>query len=116
MSHNNNEEQLNTLLQSLMDGTDDQSMMDLLESAHKGFTLGANDFVDQATGKLSPADIKNNLRAYPLAQILISIVKYHELNKNTDIVRKTVLALLDSLENSVPPESYELQAMETTLH
>ncbi|MFK0571762.1 hypothetical protein [Endozoicomonas sp.] len=115
MSHNN-EESLNTLLQTLMDNADDHSVMDLLESANKGFTLGANDFVDQATGKQSPVDIKNNLRTYPLAQILISVVKYHELNKNTDIIRKTVLALLDSLENSIPPESYELEAMETTLH
>ncbi|WP_066016399.1 MULTISPECIES: hypothetical protein [Endozoicomonas] len=115
MSHNN-EEQLNTLLQSLMDSTSDRSMMDLLESAHKGFTQGANDFVEHATGNLSPADIKNNLRTYPLAQILISIVKYQELNKNTDIVRKTVLALLDSLEDNVLPESYDVQTLETTLH
>ncbi|WP_257294214.1 hypothetical protein [Endozoicomonas sp. YOMI1] len=119
MSHNNshnNEEPLNTLLQSLMDSTDDRSTMDLLESAHKGFTRGANDFVEQATGNMSPADIKNHLRTYPLAQMLISIVKYHELNKNTDIIRKTVMALLDSLEERVPSESYEAQTLESTLH
>ncbi|USE36486.1 hypothetical protein [Endozoicomonas sp. SCSIO W0465] len=115
MSHYN-EEQLNTLLQSLMDSTDNRSMMDLLESAHKGFSRGANDFVELATGNMLPADIKNNLRIYPLAQILVSIVKYHELNKNTDIIRKTVLALLDSLEDSLHPETYDAQTLETTLH
>ena len=115
MPHNN-EEQLNALLQSLINSADDRSIVDLLESAHKGFTGGANDFVHQATGKMSPADLKNNLRIYPLAQILISIVKYHELNKNTDIIRKTVLALLDSFDSSVPPGAYDVPALETTLH
>ena len=72
---------------------------------------GCQDFVEQATGKISPADIKNHLRIYPLAQLLISIVKYHELNKNTDIIRQTVMALLDSLDDSVHSESYEAQTL-----
>ncbi|WP_257264580.1 hypothetical protein [Endozoicomonas sp. ONNA2] len=119
MSHNHshrNEEPLNTLLQSLLESNDGRATMDLLESAHQGFTRGANDFVEQATGKMSPADIKNHLRIYPLAQMLISIVKYHELNKNTDIIRKTALALLDSLEDSAPSESCGTQTLESTLH
>ncbi|WP_163370316.1 hypothetical protein [Endozoicomonas acroporae] len=114
-SHNN-EEPLSTLLQSLMDSADNRSTMDLLESAHKGFTQGANDYVEGATGKISPADIKNHLRIYPLAQMLISIVKYHELNKNTDIIRQTVMALLDSLDDSLPSEFDDAQTLESTLH
>ncbi|WP_257284758.1 hypothetical protein [Endozoicomonas sp. SESOKO1] len=112
----NSEEPLNTLLRSLMESTDERSVMNLLESAHKGFTQGANDFVEQATGNMPPADIKNHLRTYPLAQMLISIVKYHELNKNTDIIRKTVMAVLDSLEDSASSASYEAKTPETTLH
>ena len=112
----NNKEQLQALLLLLTENDNESSMIDLLESAHKGFTLGANDFVEQTEGKQSPSDLKSNLQVYPLAQILISIIKYYELNKTTDTVRKIVTDLLDSLENSVATGSYQSQALEITLH
>lgn len=115
-----NKQSLSHLLQALMDKPDNASMMDLLESAHLGFTQGANHFVENcdenSAEKLQPADIKNCLRTYPIAQILISIVRYHELNRDTEIIRKTVLALLDSLEEQIPSGSDREQPMQTTLH
>ncbi|WP_299729580.1 hypothetical protein [uncultured Endozoicomonas sp.] len=112
----NNEETMFQLLHSLMGKTPDHSLTDLLESAHKGFTHGANDFVEQAAGNMQPVEIKNNLRSYPLAQILVSIVKYHELNKDTDIIRETVLATLECLENNIQQTTDAAQTVETTLH
>ncbi|MGB0359869.1 MAG: hypothetical protein ACPGEF_00430 [Endozoicomonas sp.] len=111
------EEMLQQLIQPLIENAPDHSLTDMLDSAHKGFTHGANDFVEQqATENMTPACIKKNLRSYPLAQILISIIKYHELNKDTEIIRQTVLAILDSLETNLHPESYELQTLQATLH
>lgn len=113
---NKNKQSLSHLLQALMDKPDNAPMMDLLESAHLGLTQGANHFIDNAAEKLQPADIKSSLRTYPIAQILISIVRYHELNRDTEIIRKTVLALLDSLEEQLPSGSDREQPIQTTLH
>ncbi len=112
----NKEETLKSILLSFIPKKDDSSITELLESAHKGFTVGANDFVERASNRDSAVDIKNNLRTYPLAQLLISIVKYHELNKDTDVIRRTALALLDSLEGSAAQEALVPQTAETTLH
>ena len=113
---NNKEEMLNTLLLSLVDNKDDNTITDLLESAHKGFTVGANDFVEKPSSRRSPVDLKSNLRTYPVAQILISIIKYHELNKDTDVIRKTVLSLLDSLAGSSTQEPFVSLTADKILH
>ncbi len=91
-------EALNELLLELLDETASDSTMDMLQIAHNSFTQGANDFVDSSGKDLQPTDLKNHLQIYPLAQILIGIIRFHELNKDTEIVRDLVLEVLETLE------------------
>ncbi|OED42678.1 hypothetical protein ACH42_11815 [Endozoicomonas sp. (ex Bugula neritina AB1)] len=92
------QEALSHLLLELLNETETEHTKDMLETAHNAFTQGANDFVDTSGKKLQPDDLKSHLKIYPLAQILISIVRYYEINKETEIVRDIVLDLLDTLE------------------
>ncbi len=89
---------LSHLLLELSNTSEEKPIKELLESAHQGFTRGANDFVESTTKNLQPADIKEYLRLYPLAQILMGVVRFHGLNKDTQIIRNSVLSLLDFLE------------------
>ena len=92
------QENLSHLLLELLDEAETEHTMDMLQAAHNAFTQGANDFVESTGKSLQPEDLKSHLQVYPLAQILISIVRYYDMNKDTEVVRDIVLDLLDSLE------------------
>lgn len=77
---------------------DSEPLRELVAAAQSGFTQGANEFVDQALQSVEPQEIKGYLRTYPLAQVLMGIIKYHELNRDTQVIRNVVETLLDSLE------------------
>lgn len=101
------QESLARLLLEYNDLPDGQPLRDMVAAAQSGFTKGANEFVDLALESVKPSEMKGYLRIYPLAQILIGIIKYHELNRDTDMIRNIVETLLDSLEE---------QDRNTTLH
>ncbi|MDP0561416.1 MAG: hypothetical protein QS721_03395 [Candidatus Endonucleobacter sp. (ex Gigantidas childressi)] len=92
------QESLAQLLSAHSDTADYNMIMEMLASAQKGLTEGANDFTDKAAYTLQPADIKSYLRCYPLAHTLIGITSFNELNKDTHIIRKILELLLDNLE------------------
>ncbi len=70
----------------------------LIKSALSGLTHGANNFLDQSAKMMQPADLKNHLQCYPAAHILVGIIKFYELNKDTQIIRDLINSLLDSIE------------------
>ncbi|WP_263080921.1 hypothetical protein [Endozoicomonas sp. Mp262] len=83
------------LVQMLMDyasDADHEIMMKMLEAADQSLTTGANQFVDYASKALQPSDIKDYIRCYPLAHILIGITQFRKLNKGIDI--KELLAAI----------------------
>lgn len=92
------QETLSELLLELLDEAETEHTRDMLHTAHNAFTQGVNDFVETSGKKLQPDDLKSHLQIYPLAQILIGIVRFYEVNKDTEIVRDIVLELLDTLE------------------
>ena len=93
------QESLSHLLMELLNSNDNDHTMDMLNTAHRAFTKGANEFVDTTGQQLQPDDLKEHLKIYPLAQILIGIIRFYELNKDTEVVRDLVLDLLESLES-----------------
>ena len=92
------EETLSHLLLELLDESETEHTMEMLHTAHNAFTQGVNDFADTSGKDLQPDDLKNHLQIYPLAPILIGIVRYYDMNKDTEVIRDIVLELLDSLE------------------
>lgn len=92
------QESIRQLLQELMEPSESELMMDMLETTNQSFTDGINTFLETAGKKLQPEDMKSYLRIYPMAQVLISIHKYYELNKDTEILENTISELLHSLE------------------
>lgn len=92
------QEPVRKLLQELMEPCESELMLDMLESANLSFTDGINAFLEEAGKKLQPEEIKSYLRIYPMAQVLISIHKYYELNKDTEVLENTISELVHSLE------------------
>ncbi|MDP0590286.1 MAG: hypothetical protein QS748_14295 [Candidatus Endonucleobacter bathymodioli] len=86
------------LLLAYSDKAEYNLVMEMLVSAQKGLTEGANDFADKAAYSAQAEGIKSYLRCYPLAHILIGITSFNELNKDTSIIRKIIDLLLDNLE------------------
>ncbi|AMO58660.1 hypothetical protein GZ77_17830 [Endozoicomonas montiporae] len=104
-SHNKEKQLMDTYQKSLArlliqynDLPDSQPLRELVAAAQSGFTQGANEFVDQALQSIEPGEMKDYLRTYPLAQILMGIIKFHELNHDTQVIRNVVETLLDSIE------------------
>lgn len=92
------QEKLSHLLLELLNESETEHTASMLEIAHNAFTQGANDFVDTSGKSLQPNDLKSHLQMYPLAQILIGVIRFYEMNKDTETVRDIVLELLDTLE------------------
>lgn len=92
------QEPVKELLQSLMENTESELMMDMLEAANQSFIDGINDFLEKSGKKIQPAELKSFIRIYPMAQVLISITKYHELNQDTDALENTIFELIHSLQ------------------
>lgn len=97
MQHDNHHP-LSAVLSEMLPENSDQNLHMLLECAQSGFAQGANDFVLQAAGKSSAAELKDNLTVYPIAQLMIAIVKYYDLTKDVSVVEKVVGAVLESLD------------------
>ena len=95
------QEPVRQLLQELMEPCESELMMDMLENVNQSFTDGINAFLEKSGKKFQskdPEKMKSYLRIYPMAQVLISIHKYYELNKDTEILENTISELLHSLE------------------
>ena len=97
MSHHF-QEPVRQLLQELMESSESEIMMDMLEMANQSFTDGINAFLEKSGKKLQPDELKSYLKIYPMAQVLISIHKYYELTKDTMILEDTISELLHFLE------------------
>ena len=93
------QESLTRLLLEYTDQADHNLMMEMLVSAQKGLTEGANDFADKASHVVQPGDLTGYLRCYPLAHALIGLTKFTELNKDSEVTRNLLKLLLASLEN-----------------
>ena len=92
------QETLSHLLLELLDESEADHTLEMLRTAQSAFTQGANDFVESTGKALQPDELKRHLQIYPLAQILIGIIRFYEINKDTEIVRDIVLELLETLE------------------
>ena len=83
------QEPVRQLLQELAEPSERELMMDMLEIANQSFTDGINDFLEKAGKKLQSEEMKSYLRIYPMAQVLLSIHKYYELNQDTGVSLRT---------------------------
>ena len=101
------QEPVRHLLQELIEQSESDHMLDMLDTANRSFTEGINQFLETSGKNMQPEDIKSYLRIYPLAQALISITKFYEVNHDTDILQNTIAELLHRLEG---------QYSESTLH
>ena len=92
------QEYLARLLKEYSNQSELEDLNPLLTSAMSGLTQGANEFVEQISKTLQPNDLKNAIQCYPMAHVLVGMIKFYELNKDTRILRELTNSLLDSLE------------------
>ncbi|MRI33129.1 hypothetical protein EOPP23_09050 [Endozoicomonas sp. OPT23] len=93
-------ENLAEMLFGFHDLEDMDQLRGLVEAAHKGTAAGANYFVENTGKSLQPADLKDHLRCFPLAQAMVAMIRHYELNKDIDTLKVVLEALLDGLEEA----------------
>lgn len=97
--HTDSEDALVKMLLGCTHESDHAIIMKMIETADHSLTIGANEFVDSISKTLQPGDIKDYIRCYPLAHMLIGITHFYRLNKDLTPVQQVLDNLLTALQN-----------------